>query len=343
MFGTIKDIHICGMHTVVPDNRVNNFETYCSQFGEKKLKRQIRMTGMEERCVAGEGVTSALLCEVAAETLLGELGWDRNTIRAVLYVTETPNYVLPSTAFQIQKQLGIGEDCVVYDINLGCSGWIVGMQTISSIMRGIEPTDGGPVRALLLTGSISTSHVAADDFATAMLFGDAGAATALEISAQDEGFVYMQKSDGTGYQHIFMESLDGSVQMNGPAVFEFTINQVVDSVKKFTEHFDIRQEGIDYYVFHQAQKFIVDNMMELLACPPEKVLSSYASYGNTAAAAIPLTICLHRDTLRKKERMSILAAGFGVGLSWGALHFHLDTDHIMGISILEKGEAEGWS
>lgn len=335
MFGKIENIRISGIHTVVPKNRVNNLQEYSSRFGEKKLKRQIRMTGMEERCVAEEGVTSALLCEMAAHKLLDELEWDRSSVRAVLYVTETPNYVLPSTAFQIQKQLGIGEDCVVYDINLGCSGWIVGMQTIAAIMRGIESAGETPVRALLLTGSISTSHVAEDDFATAMLFGDAGAATALEWTDWDEEFVYMQKSDGTGYRHIFMESLDGSVQMNGPAVFEFTINNVVDSVKDFTKHFHIKDEEIDYYVFHQAQKFIVDNMMELLECPLEKVLSSYAAYGNTAAAAIPLTICLHEDRLKQKSCMSMMAAGFGVGLSWGAMRFGLDTEHIMGISVLD--------
>lgn len=335
MFGKIGNIRICGINTVVPGNRVNNMASYADQFGEKKLKRQIRMTGMEERFVAKEGVTSSLLCIEAANQLLDELEWERNTVRALLYVTETPDYVLPSTSFMIQEQLGIGEDCVVYDINLGCSGWIVGMQTISSIMRGIESEEGKPVRALLLTGSISTSHVAADDFATAMLFGDAGAATALELSAQDEGFRYMQKSDGTGYRHIFMESLKGSVQMNGPAVFEFTINQVVDSIRKFMEHFRIRDENVDFYVFHQAQKFIVDNMVELLGCPSEKVISSYSSYGNTAAAAIPLTICLHKDTLQEKDRVSMMAAGFGVGLSWGAFTFELDTDHIMGISLLE--------
>ena len=336
MFGKIGSVRICGINTVVPSHCVNNMESYAAQFDEKKLKRQIRMTGMEERFVAEEGVTSSLLCKEAASQLLDELGWERNTVRALLYVTETPDFVLPSTSFHIQEQLGIGEDCVVYDMNLGCSGWIVGMQTISSIMRGIEPEEGKPVRALLLTGSISTSHVAADDFATAMLFGDAGAATALEMSASDAGFRYMQKSDGTGYQHIFMESLEGSVQMNGPAVFEFTINQVVDSVRKFMEHFQIKDENVDFYVFHQAQKFIVDNMVELLGCPSEKVISSYASYGNTAAAAIPLTICFHKDTLQEKDRVSMMAAGFGVGLSWGAFTFELDTDHIMGISLLER-------
>ncbi len=335
MFGKIGNIRICGINTVVPKNRVNNMESYAARFGEKKLKRQIRMTGMEERFVAEDGVSSSQLCKEAADRLLEELGWERDTVRALLYVTETPDYVLPSTAFKIQEQLGIHEDCVVYDINLGCSGWIVGMQTIASVMRGIEPDHGKPVRALLLTGSISTSHVAADDFATAMLFGDAGAATALELTVQEEGFCYMQKSDGTGYQHIFMESLESSVQMNGPAVFEFTINQVVDSIGTFMEHFHIQDNTVDFYVFHQAQKFIVENMVELLGCPTEKVISSYASYGNTAAAAIPLTICLHKDTLREKKRVAMMAAGFGVGLSWGAITFFLDTAHIMGISLLE--------
>lgn len=335
MYGTIENIHIKGMCTVVPNNRVNNIDAFSAQFGEKKIKRQIRMIGIEERCVAEEGMTSSLLCETAARKLMDELGWERDTIRVLLYVTETPSYVVPSTAFEIQKELGIGEDCVVYDINLGCSGWIVGMQTISSIMRGIESKHGEPVRGLLLTGSISTSHVADSDFATAMLFGDAGAVTALELSGQQgEGVVYMQKSEGAGYRHIFMQGQGDSVQMNGPAVFEFTINQVVESVKKFIEHFHIQDDEIDYYVFHQAQKFIVDNMREMIGCPEEKVLSSYFSYGNTAAAAIPLTLCFHEQTLKKKKLISIIAAGFGVGLSWGALKLSFDTEHIMGITVL---------
>lgn len=331
MYGEIKNIHITGMCAAVPNNRVNNLDAFSTRFGEKKIERQIRMIGIEERRVAEDGITSSLLCETAARKLMDELGWERDSIRALLYVTETPNHIAPSTAFEIQKNLGIGDDCVVYDINLGCSGWIVGMQTISSIMRGIETNNDEPVRGLLLTGSISTSHMAENDYATAMLFGDAGAVTALELSASEEGFVYMQKSDGTGYRHIIMDHQDESVQMNGPAVFEFTINQVVDSVKKFVDHYEIKDDQIDYYVFHQAQKFIVDNMIEMIGCPNEKVLSSYPSFGNTAAAAIPLTLCLHEQTLKKKKRISVMAAGFGVGLSWGALKLTFDTEYIMGI------------
>lgn len=336
MFGKIKNISICGMSAVVPENCVNNLESFSSQFGEKKLKRQIRMTGVEERHIASEDETSALLCKVAAERLLDELGWDKNTIRAIIYVTETPNFVLPSTAFWIQEQLGIGEECVVYDINMGCSGWVVGMQTIASIMQGIEQSGGENVRALLLAGSISTSHLTLEDFTTAMLFGDGGTATALERCDESAGFVYMQKSDGRGYQDIFMESLESRVQMKGPEVFEFTINQVVDSIKNYMEHFSIEDEKTDYYVFHQAQKFIVDNMVEILECPMDKVLSSYAQYGNTAAAAIPLTLCLHEKKLKEKTDMNIMTAGFGTGLSWGALYFKLNTGNIMSISILDE-------
>ncbi len=332
MFGEITDVAVCGISAAAPKNKVDNTQMVSADISEKKIKRQIKMTGMRERHVADEGMGSEILCIAAARSLLEHLEWDLDSIRVLIYVTETPAFVLPSTAFYIQKELGLGTDCIAFDVNLGCSGWIAGMQIASQLLKGIQ-TDSAPTRALLLTGSISTSHMKPEEVATAMLFGDAGAATALELREGTSAIPFMQKSDGRGYQHIWMEDLDQSVVMDGTAVFEFTLNQVLDSVRDFRNHFSIYDEDVDIYIFHQAQKFIVDNLIELLEIDNDKTLHSYDVFGNTSAAAIPLTICHMRERLKKKNRL--VTAGFGTGLSWGALSFELEAEHVLQVEFLD--------
>lgn len=338
MFGKLEHINVCGIKAVVPNLKVDNLELFSEKIGEKKVKRQIKMTGVKERYIAPKGVTSDILCIKAAEELLCQLQWDKESINALIYVTETPRFLVPSTAFYIQNELGIGRDCVVYDINLGCSGWITGMQTVASIMSGIEK-ENGIVRALLLAGTICSGGEekctsGEGNEGMSMLFGDAGTVTALEYTQAGKDMFYMQKSDGSGYEYIMHEDEESPAKMNGVAIFDFTIDEVVKSVKDFTEHFAIDTNNIDYIVFHQAQKFILDNMVELLQYDESKVLTSFEHFGNASVAAIPLTLCLHSADIRKKKEISLLTAGFGSGLGYGALNLKMDTQNIMDISYL---------
>jgi 3-oxoacyl-[acyl-carrier-protein] synthase-3 len=334
MFGEITNVAIAGMSAVAPKNKINNMQTLSSEFSEKKIKRQIKMTGIKERHVDTSGIGSETLCIKAAKSLLEHLDWAPDSIRVLVYVTETPKIVLPSTAFFIQKEIGLGTDCIVFDVNLGCSGWVAGVQIASQLLKGIErEKNGKPPRALLLTGSISTSHIKPEDISTAMLFGDGGAATALELREESIPIPFMQMSDGRGYQHIWMENLSSNVFMDGGAVFEFTINQVLESIREFIGHFAIKDNEVDYYVFHQAQKFIVDNLIDFLEIDTGKTLHSYDCYGNTAAAAIPITICHEKDKLLEKTRL--LTAVFGTGLSWGALLIELEACHVLDVQFIE--------
>lgn len=322
MFGSLSNIKIKGICTVVPKDVVENRDCV-DILSERDLKKQIRVTGIEKRHVVREDQTSADLCTLAARQLLERLEWDRDSIGVLIYVSQTPDLDRPSTAFVIQKRLGIQKECIVFDINLGCSGYIGGLISIGSILK----TCGG--RGLLLVGD-GDSRLVREGAGESLLMGDAGTATAIETVEDICTLPYSMYSDGTGYKVLMKEKGQG-VKMNAPAVFSFAINEVTESLKTFKANYNLDENEIDYYVFHQAQKLIVDSIVNICDIPTQKVLFSLKDYGNTIGASIPLTICHNNQLLKIRKKVRLLLCGYGIGLSWGCVYVELDTENIMDI------------
>ena len=287
---------------------------------ERELKKQIKVTGIEKRHIVVGDQTSSDLCTLAADRLMENLGWEKDSIRALIYVTQTPDFDRPSTAFLIQKRLGLHKECVVFDINLGCSAYIGGLVSIMSILQ----TCGG--RGLLLVGD-GDANLERVGKGENLLMGDAGSATAVECVGEYGRLPYCMYSDGSGYK-VLMKKKDGPVEMNAAAVFTFAINEVTECINRFKEKNSLNENKIDFYVFHQAQKLIVKSITEICNLPAEKVLMSMKDYGNTIGASIPLTICLNRDKIACREKTRLLLCGFGIGLSWGCLYVEMDSETI---------------
>ena len=328
MTGIIHDITIQGITACVPERVIEN-TIYAEKFGERKVNKHIRMTGVEKRHKLSKNQKASDLAEAAAKNLFEKISWDGNQIDVLVYVTQSPDMDKPATAFILQQRLGIKKESIVFDVNLGCSAFIMGVQIVAGLLR-----QKGSRGLLLISDGIYGEE--RQNAVAEMLFGDAGCAVALE-NIEGGNIAYTQYSDGTRYEAIHKEK-NGKGTMNGNAVFAFTLNDVADSIKTSFEQFGIKESEVDYYFLHQGQKMILDNLIELCGIPPEKVLFSIQEYGNTGGVSIPVTMCANCDRLKGKRNIKTYMSGFGVGLSWGSLYVNLDTEKIFPIEILKDKE-----
>lgn len=335
MIGEFDNIKIQGMCAAVPECVEEN-GNFVSILGPRRTKKQIRLTGVSKRHIAEKYQRTSDLCYAATLPLLEKLKWDRDEIKVLIFITQGPNYKLPSTAFFLQHRLGLPKESVCFDINLGCSSFNVGVHVVSALLQSCDVED----KALLLIGDTAASTLSpeqsmnADAIADRMIFGAAGAAIALE-KVKDSNIKFMTKSDGDGFEAIIKHFGRGTT-MDGTAVFEFAINDVSDDVNVFKDHFGLKEEDIDYYVFHQAQKLVLDNIAASCELPDGKELRSLDEYGNTSGTSVPVTVCANRDKFMDRESVNLFLCGFGVGLSWGTIFAEIPTENIL--PVIETSE-----
>ncbi|MEE3466922.1 MAG: 3-oxoacyl-[acyl-carrier-protein] synthase III C-terminal domain-containing protein [Eubacterium sp.] len=340
MEAVFKDISIEGIAAVVPD-RVEENSRWEDLIGTKRLKRQIRITGVERRHLPKEGQSAAATCMEAARLLFSELKWEPNSLDYLIFVTQFPSFLYPSTAFYIHKKLGLSKKCVVFDVNLGCSGFTAGIQILSSLMRNMGD------RGMLLAGDAEyrtedqknredyIEHVCED-----MLFGVAGSAVALERKPHSPLYA-TQYADGNGYDVILRTG--EYTKMNGSAVYDFSMDVVAPSITEFKKKYSLADEDVDYYVFHQAQGLIVNGIGEVCGIPVERNLTCLKDYGNTSSSSIPLALCVNRDRLIESKTVRLVMCGFGIGLSWATLYAEMDPRRIYPVKISEwTPEEEDW-
>lgn len=319
--GCIKNIKIAGIASAVPKNTIDNI-AFVEQMGKKRNMRQIKLTGIKKRHICAKGQSASDFATYAADKLLNHLHWSREEIKILIFVTQQPDLSRPSTAMLIQKRLGLGTNCTCFDVNMGCSGFTVGLQIIASMLSVV----GG--KGLLLVGD--GRYVDEDMHSTSdLLFGDGGAATAIEVE-NGYNMVFNQKTDGYRVDTIMCRRNGGS-QMDGNAVLMFSLNEVSDNIKNFRNQYGLNEDQIDYYVFHQGQKIILQGIANECNILWEKVLNSYENYGNTSSASIPISICENLQILKEKKQVNLLLSGFGIGLSWGCVYLNIDTENILPI------------
>lgn len=319
--GCIKNIKIAGIASAVPKNTIDNI-AFVEQMGKKRNMRQIKLTGIKKRHICAKGQSASDFATYAADKLLNHLHWSREEIKILIFVTQQPDLSRPSTAMLIQKRLGLGTNCTCFDVNMGCSGFTVGLQIIASMLSVV----GG--KGLLLVGD--GRYVDEDMHSTSdLLFGDGGAATAIEVE-NGYNMVFNQKTDGYRVDTIMCRRNGGS-QMDGNAVLMFSLNEVSDNIKNFRNQYGLNEDQIDYYVFHQGQKIILQGIANECNILWEKVLNSYENYGNTSSASIPISICENLQILKEKKQVNLLLSGFGIGLSWGCVYLNVDTENILPI------------
>ena len=331
-FVTIKGISAC-----VPKNRVKNTDNI--HFPSNDINAFINNVGVEELRVSAAEMCTSDLCVVAAEKLLEESQTDKNDIGMLVFVSQTPDYYfLPNTACIIQDRLQLSKETLAFDVPLGCSGYVYGLNLIASYL-----SSGQIKKGLLLVGDTASKTPYPKDKSSSMLFGDAGAATLLEYDESSEGLYCHMATDGAGYKAIIIPDggfrkpfseqslkeytnaeglvrLPHSLHLDGFDVFSFGISEVPKTCKKLMEHLAITNDDIDYAVFHQANKMMNEKIRKKLSLPENKVPYSLQYFGNTSSASIPLTMVTEMRTDLQQKNNRLLLCGFGVGLSWGTMY-----------------------
>lgn len=344
----LEHIAIKGVSACVPHQVEENIDVY-AQWGD--YGQFVSTTGIERRRKADSLICSSDLCIAAAEKLIEELHWDRNDIDAIVFVTQTPDYILPATSNIVQQRLGLSENCYALDISLGCSGWVYGLSVLAALMQS------GTIRkGLLLAGDTLLKFCSVEDKSTYPLFGDAGTATALEYIVDSGAMKFCMHSDGSGSEAIiirnggyrqpaipdsFMMKSHGegiirnelNLELDGMSVFSFGISKAPKVVDSLVEQFKLDKDSIDYYLFHQANLFMNEKIRKKLKLPSERVPYSLKDFGNTSCASIPLTMVTQISEELSNKQLTHIGCGFGVGLSWGSVYFC--TDHIVCPELIE--------
>ncbi|ESQ81162.1 ketoacyl-ACP synthase III [Asticcacaulis sp. YBE204] len=339
--GVLQGVSIRGVRACVPAHSRGIDDLIPDEAERARLTGSI---GVLSRRIAPAGVLTSDLCSRAAENLLADLGWAKDSIDVLILVTQNPDYVIPATACVLQTRLGLG-NCLAFDINLGCSGYTYGLWTAASLLKTFTVA-GRPARALLLAGDVSSARLLPDDRSTVPLFGDAGSATALEIDAEADDIYGVFGTDGSGAPHILIEAggtkmplmppkeplspedaeklyKAARLHLNGAEVFNFTLKAVPPLMKAILERSQATVDDIDYVLFHQANAFMLNHLRKKSGLPEAKVPVAMESYGNTSSASIPLTLCASlADVLDAPKQVVMM--GFGVGWSWGALKLTLN-------------------
>lgn len=346
---SFKNVRVAGFSACVPKEFEDN--RYSSLIPEDEREKFITQTGIIKKRVAPEGICSSDLCFSSAEKLISELGWERNEISALIFVSQTPDYILPATACVLQDRMQLPKECLAFDISLGCSGWIYGMNMVSSLVAS-----GYIKKALLLCGDLTTRQNSYKDKTSYPLFGDAGTCTALEFDENAKPICFHLATDGSGKDTIiipdggyrnptshqsldFVDFGDGKImtglhsRLDGMSVFSFAISKAPKSIKGLLSNFDISQDEIDCFVMHQANMFLNETIRKKLKVSAEKMPYCMDRFGNTSCASLPLTLVSERQNDLRNHSMKIVACAFGVGLSWGSVYF--ETEKIVVPDLIE--------
>lgn len=334
----LKQIRVSGIACCVPENSIDINE-FGDALEEKGLEKFKKTTGIYKKhcCKTSHIITAGDLCYTAAERLLKELDVEKSTIDAVIFVSQSADYLMPATACVLQYRLGLSQECLAYDINLGCSGYIYGLHTAGALLQS------GNLKKVLFLAGEAAAHT---DPVVNMLFGEAGSATLLEYDETGQDMNFLLRTQGKGFRYILApygsatrhdmdlyaqavcqgERPDKSI-MDGAEVFNFSIREVPTLIRDYMDCFDAKPESFDVFALHQANQMILQQIVKRLKLPKEKCPISLDIYGNTSSASVPLTICDYFNRKKPEEKDSrartILTCGYGVGLSLGVTAFSI--------------------
>lgn len=335
---------IRGVTSCVPSRRFDNLQE-ATAFDPAEVDKVVKMAGVRRRYMANETECSSDLCIAAARDILQSLAWEPSSVDALIMVTQTPDYFLPSTACLAQHRLGLSDTCAAFDVGLGCSGYTYGLWLAAMMLQG-----PGFRRVLLLHGETPTRFASKSDRAVALLFGDAGSATALEAPAGDvpgNPWWFCLHTDGSGADDLilrgggFRERFPGDparnhVFMNGAGIFNFTIKRVPSLIEETLGAAGLDREQVDYFIFHQSNQYIIRHLIRKVNIPETKTPLTIGEFGSAGGPSVPLTIT-QGSLVRPPDRaLTLLLLAYGVGLSWGSAVVNLLPDALLHHIILDQ-------
>lgn len=318
----------------LPEQVVTN-EELVQEFPEWSVEKVAQKVGVDSRHVAAENETAGDMAEKAARKLFEEYGISPSEIDFVMLCTQSSDYFLPSTACILQDRLGIPTSAGAFDYNLGCSGCVYGMALAKGLIAG-----GIAKNVLLLTAETYNKYLHPSDKSNRSIFGDGAAACLISTEGFAELGEFSLGTDGGGANHLIVKTgasrqkaatgqyieddeghvwYDDYLYMNGGAIFNFTLDAVPAMMRDVLSKNKMEKDNVDYYIFHQANKFMLNTIRKVCVLPKDKFYVNLSETGNTVSSTVLIGL---KDSLNSgviKHGDKVMIAGFGVGLSWGGV------------------------
>jgi len=290
----------------IPAGRIDNYERK-ERFGIENAFIDQKL-GVHKIARKDDDEDVSDLCVKAYERLQKKVELHEEGIDVLIVITQNPDTNIPHSSAIVHGKLDLDERCACFDISLGCSGFPYGLSVMASLMRSNDFQ-----RGLLFTADPYSKIIDDDDRDTSLLFGDAATVT---LVSNDPLYLLDDITFGTvGKEYRGLICKDGRLYMNGRALFKFVMNHIPDDIKVLLKRNGLQVGDIDKYVFHQASRFIVENLRKSLKIEDKRVVFDMHEYGNTVSSSIPLIL---EKEIKDENNRKILISGFGVGLSWSS-------------------------
>lgn len=353
------NIKIAGVAGAAPSQVINNHDYY-DRLGRKAVDDFIKLTGIEKHHKSPRKQTASDLGYAAAKELIEKFNIERKEIGALIDVTQSGDYLEPSTAFVLHKRLQLEQSCIAFDVNLGCAGYVYGLYIAASLLQTMEAK-----YILLIAGDVrklpdveTREHPDPSNF---MMPGDGATATLVERTDKESEFAVQLYADGSQFQMLHKLGgnrcldvtddilvTDDGVEyslldhyMDGMGVFSFSTTRVPEAIKVFLDKEGKTVEDFDYYFFHQANKMIVERIAKKMKIDFAKVPLSLVEYGNTSSGSVPITIVYALGQDNSSKELNTFLCGFGVGLSWGIVTAKISPINVLPIIITDDFYEEG--
>lgn len=325
-------VFIKGISYYLPEKVMTN-EGLVKEFPEWSVEKVAAKVGVYSRHLSAEDETAGDMAEKAARKLFTEYNIDPKSIDFILLCTQSPDYFLPSTSCILQHRLGIPTSAGAFDYNLGCSGCIYGLAVAKGLIAG-----GIAKNVLLLTAETYNKYLHPSDKGNRSIFGDGAAACLVSTDGFAEIGEFVLGTNGAGAENLIVKTgasrmkektgledidVEGHIRrddylyMNGGAIFNFTLEAVPTMMKEILKTNSLEKDEVDYYVFHQANKFMLSTIRKVCLLPPNRFYINLEGTGNTVSSTVLIGLkdCIKQSIINPHSKVMI--SGFGVGLSWG--------------------------
>ena len=287
-----------------------------------KIKKMIEKIGIKTRRIADKNIFSNDLAIKSAKKILNFV--DPCSIDYLIYCTNTPDFLLPTNACILQDRLGLNKNIGAFDIILACSGYIYSLSVAKSLIASEQAKN-----ILVITSDTYSKFIQKKHVNTRILFGDGSTSTLISSKKMQNSYRILNFSygtDGAGHKHAIINNFgsrywrnpkkDGeSLSLDGPGIYDFALKRVPVAIDEYLKKNNILINKIDYFIFHQANEYIIKNLQLKLKIPNKKIFMNMLNIGNTVSSSIP--IVLHENSDKIPSKKNILLVGFGGGLSWG--------------------------
>jgi 3-oxoacyl-[acyl-carrier-protein] synthase-3 len=323
-----------------PEKCLTN-EELSGQFPEWQVDKIAAKTGIYSRYISADNETACDMAEKAAKIFFNEYPIDKASIDFLILCTQSPDYFLPTTACILQEKIGLKNGCGAFDFNLGCSGFVYGL----GIAKGLV-VSGQANNVLLITSETYSKYLHPLDKSCRTIFGDAASVSLITSQTMPSFYnaeicEFSYKTVGSDFQNLIVETggmrvpqkgkcLDETINgmfvrnhdflwMDGKAIFDFTAFNIPEHIQKNAGKNNLNIEEIDLFIFHQANKYMLNFLQKRCGIPVERFYINLADGGNTVSSTISIALKKAIQDIKIKDGMAIQLCGFGVGLSIGSV------------------------